>query len=107
MVHIQRLSAYADKLRAYTILLDDSDVGEIRDGETKSIEAAPGQHTLKLQISWCSSNEVSFVIKNKGEHINFRCVSSLKGSSLWLAVVYAFFMPKRYIRLEFVTPRAG
>jgi hypothetical protein len=51
---IVRDSGYADRLRAYDVILDGKKVDNIKDGETRELTVSPGQHTLTLGLDWCA-----------------------------------------------------
>ena len=55
-IHIYRQPAYADSLRAYTVLLDGEAVGAVLAGATCTVFAPQGKHIVKLTIDWCESN---------------------------------------------------
>lgn len=55
--------AWSDKLRAYRILVDGKNVGEIREGSDFTIPVPPGLHTLQLRIDWCSSPEIKVAVE--------------------------------------------
>jgi hypothetical protein len=99
MLNIKRESGYADKLRSYEVELDGTTIGEIADGESKSFKIGSGAHTLRLKISWASSNKVNFVSTRNGK-VNFRCASRMKGARAWLAIIYVLLLPHKYIELE-------
>lgn len=41
---------WRNRLRSYTILTDESEVGSVRDGETASADVEAGYHRLRLKI---------------------------------------------------------
>ncbi|MFB7338220.1 hypothetical protein ACFC00_42515 [Streptomyces adustus] len=43
-------SSYRDALRGYAVLIDDTQVGSIRRGQTLRFEMSPGEHQLQLKI---------------------------------------------------------
>ncbi len=91
---ITRVNGSADKLRAYKVLVDDAEVGTIKDGETKQFPVADGKHTVKLKIDWCSSQPISF--DRSGNQVSFECGSS----SVLRAAFCAFFNTKDYMWLK-------
>jgi len=99
MLHIKRDSAYADRIRNYTVILDGNTIGEIADGESKSFDLEPGPHTLRLKIDWARSNDIAFQ-SDTNESIHFRCISSIAKEKVWLAIFYALLLPHKYILLE-------
>jgi hypothetical protein len=88
---VARDSGYADRLRAYKIVLDGVVVGTIRNGETKTFSIVPGHHSLSLKIDWCGSKPVKFAAadgmsvtfdaKNHGRSLAFNLCLELKVAS--------------------------
>jgi hypothetical protein len=60
MIRIKRDSGYADRLRAYKVVLDGDVIAEIRNGQQLDLDVPPGRHRLQLKIDWCRSNCVDF-----------------------------------------------
>lgn len=56
---IERPSQFNNSMRDYTILVDGTPAGSIKDGETREISLSPGSHTVAAKIDWCSSPEVA------------------------------------------------
>lgn len=102
MVTIQRDSGYADRVRAYKVVLDGDVVGEIRNGQKLELDVAPGQHEMHLKIDWCRSNSVDFIVD--GDLVEFECGSSLRGRKLLLALLYVSVRRSQYIWLRRVDP---
>lgn len=98
-LNLKRDSAYADGVRDYKVILDNQVIGNISDGQTQQFDISEGAHTLYLKLDWARSNKISFNA-NSSEELNFTCVSSLKGSAVLLAIVYATFLFWKYIKLE-------
>jgi hypothetical protein len=63
-IRVTRPRAWADKLRAYQILVDGETVGEIREGSELTIPVPPGLHAIQLRIDWCSSPEIHVAVDN-------------------------------------------
>ncbi len=91
---ITRVNGFADKLRAYKIMVDGAEVGTIKDGETKQFTVADGRHTVQLKIDWCTSQPITF--DRGGKQISFQCGSS----SALRAAFCAFFNTKDYMWLK-------
>lgn len=100
---LSRASAYADRVRAYKVMLDGQHVGEIRNGETQRFPVAAGTHALHLKVDWTTSQPVAFDVAPGGT-VRFSC--SPKGNAL-TAMVFALFTPKKYLRLERSEGEAG
>jgi hypothetical protein len=99
LLKIVRDSGYADRLRAYKVIVDGKTAGQIRDGETKEFPISGGQHDLSLKIDWCGSQRVQFTISD-GDALTFHAKSNLRGPKLIAALWYALFARTSYLRLE-------
>jgi len=99
---IERESAYADSLRNYKVAVDGKVIGQVADGQTQSFDIRPGDHTLRLNLNWGRSTRIPFMA-HEGEEVRFRCVSSLTGGRIWLAILYATVLSHKYIKLERVS----
>ena len=94
----REVAKWADVARAYKVLIDGAEVGEISNGETKQFELSEGSHSLQLKIDWCSSQEKRFEIKN-GETIMATCAPAKKPFIIGV-FIYTFFKKDRYIDLK-------
>lgn len=99
---IERESAYADSLRSYKVAVDGKVVGRVADGQTQSFDIEPGEHVIRLWADWGRSPKIPFMA-HEGEEVRFRCVSSLTGGRIWLAILYATVLSHKYIKLERVS----
>ena len=70
-----------DRLRAYKVVLDGAEVGELRRGESISVRAAPGSHRLRLRIDWTGSEEVAFDL-GPDQIVDFACQPRPQGLSV-------------------------
>ncbi|HUU02656.1 MAG TPA: hypothetical protein VM425_14545 [Myxococcota bacterium] len=98
MIRITRDSGYADRIRAYKIVLDGNVIGEIRNGEQLELDVPPGKHKLHLKIDWCRSNFVDF--ETNGNTVEFECGSNLRGSKIFSSIIYVTFLRNKYIWLK-------
>ena len=98
MIKIKRNSGYADKLRAYQIIVDGKVIGEIKDGQKIEIAVPKGYHKMYLKIDWCRSNFIDFELSE--EVIEFECGSNLTGIKLLFSIVYATLFRNDYIWLK-------
>ena len=98
MIRIKRDSGYADRLRAYKVVLDSNIVGEIRNGQQIELKVTPGKHRLQLKIDWCCSNIVDFEMSDCD--MEFQCGSNLRGFKILLAIVYVAVLYDQYIWLR-------
>jgi hypothetical protein len=99
-IHIYRQPAYADRLRAYTVLLDGEAVGAVLAGATCTVIAPEGKHIIKLTIDWCESNPIT-VEALPGFPQRLTVSSSLRGSRLALGLWYVAFARKSYLSLKY------
>lgn len=97
-IKIKRDSGYADRLRAYKVVLNGEVIGKITNGQTVEFDIPKGIHKLQLKIDWCRSNIVEFEMKNKT--IEFECGSNLRGAKIFLALFYILFLSNKYIWLK-------
>jgi len=98
VISIKRDSGYADRLRAYQIVLDGQTVGELRNGEELKLGASPGRHQLYVKIDWCRSPIVDF--DDDGGLVSFDCGSSLRGWRLFLVLLYVVLFRHDYLWLR-------
>jgi len=54
---------WRDSARAYKVLLDDIEVGQIEEGEDKEFHVDPGAHRLRLKIDWAASRELPLTLE--------------------------------------------
>lgn len=64
---ITRESCKFDSKRRYKVMIDDSCIGSICNGETKTFDLSQGNHELFLKIDWCRSQKI--VVFNDDELI--------------------------------------
>jgi hypothetical protein len=93
MITVTRPAELADKTRAYKVLLDGTQIGDIRQGESKPFEVPQGAHTLQLKVDWCTSKPLHFDLTD--EPLTFEC-----GSNAGKSALAAFFKSKDYIWLR-------
>lgn len=96
---ISRESAFADRLRAYAVMLDGKKIGDLGNGETKSFVIEPGQHTLALKIDWCGSPVLAFTASDNTVAF-FRASTNLKGIKIFFAIWYVLFERNAYLQLQ-------
>ena len=102
-ISVTRDSGYADALRAYQVVLDGRELGDLRPGETRTFDVAPGAHTLTMKIDWCGSKPLEIALA-PDETAHFRAESNLRGIRLMLAIWYVLFQRDAYLLLERVDP---
>ena len=98
IVRITRSSSYADRLRAYRILIDDREAGRVKAGQSVEISVSPRSHSVVAKVDWCGSNTIKFDV-GAGQSACFECASNLQGPRILLALIYVVFMKNRYLTL--------
>lgn len=98
MIKIKRDSGYADRIRAYKVILDEKVIGEIKNGQEVTLEVPKGNHQLYLKIDWCRSNTVNFDANDSA--IKFECGSNLRGLKILLVMFYIIFFRDQYLWLK-------
>ncbi len=78
--------------------MDGKRIAELRDGDTKHLLVAPGEHELAVRIDWAGSKSLRFSLA-EGEIATFRVKSSCRGWRLLLGLWYAFFAWNSYLEL--------
>jgi hypothetical protein len=74
-----------DLFRSYKILINDREVGRIKNGKVFELHLPPGTHRLQLNIDWCFSNPVQF--ESTDELIEFECGNNFVGKRVFLGVL--------------------
>src|SRR5664279_2250666 len=87
LIRITRDRGFADRMRAYRVLVDGQEIGEIRSGETKEFPIAAGPHELTARIDWAGSQVIRFTAA-EGTVSCFVARSNLRGARLLLALWY-------------------
>jgi len=64
---VTRPTAFRDRLRAYRIFVDGTNVGDVRAGGQVELEISPGRHRVEARVDWCSSTPLS--VEASGEPI--------------------------------------
>lgn len=99
MLVINRQKSNIDRVRNYKIILDDTHIDNIKEGEIKNIDIKPGKHTLYMKIDWCRSNKIDFYM-SKDETVEFKCGNSISGWRNLIIMIYITFLKDRYLWLE-------
>jgi hypothetical protein len=99
VLKIVRDSGYADRLRAYQVILDGVTIGEVRNDQTQQFAVTPGQHRLSLKIDWCGSKTIDFSLAGD-DHATFLAKSNLRGPKLFAVLWYVIFDRNSYLLLE-------
>ena len=106
LLKIVRDSGYADRMRAYQVLLDGKNIGGIRNGETKDFPVSEGEHLLSLKIDWCGSKTIKFFVAD-GDTTTFYAKSNLRGAKVFSALWYVLFDRHSYLLIEPAASQAG
>ena len=72
VLQLIRQPALSYSIRAFQIILDDKQVGEIRNKASCTLEVQEGHHNIFLRIDWNSTPPLTFDIAS-GEKVTFLC----------------------------------
>lgn len=86
--------AWADRLRAYTLLVDGVPRGAVGQGETLDVDLPPGPCRIQMKIDWATSPELTV---DGGRNVALRCRAN---ASPFLVPLYITIWRGKYIRLE-------
>lgn len=96
-IELARKVDFVDHLRAYHVLLDGDQIGEIRSGETLVYDVGSGRLEFQLKISWCWSRKIQLDLDAESS-VRLRC-----SPRNLLTVFYGItFGRHEYIKLEVV-----
>ena len=84
-----------DRMRGYTVLIDNAPAGSVKAGEHVTVLVAPGPHTVQMKVDWCTSPALT-VNAAPGAGTTLDCAPG--GSAL--TALFALLRPGAYIRLE-------
>jgi hypothetical protein len=99
-VRLSREAAeWRDRSRVYKIVLDDTEVGTIGDGETAELQVSSGDHELYLRLDWVRSRTVSFSAA-PGDVVSFVCRALPMSAFVLFQVVKSIFVREGWIELE-------
>jgi hypothetical protein len=86
---------WTDRLRAYHVLIDGQDVGDIRRGESKIFEVSEGQDEVFLKDGRLRSKSIALDL-DQGEKATLSCGAR----SPLMAFYFVTFGRKQYPRLQ-------
>lgn len=92
IIILTRTKEYLNFARSFSVLLNNKEIGKIRNGEIKSFEISEGKHQLKADIDWCSSPEIDFEIK-EGETKTYK-VGGFKYGSIIIPIALILIVVK-------------
>jgi hypothetical protein len=81
--------------------VDNTEIGEISNGETKSFNIQEGTHEIVLKIDWCRSNVLAVEVE-PDQVVNLECGSSMRNGKLLFAPLYATFWRSSYLWISVV-----
>jgi len=93
---LKRDSGYADRARKYKLICNGKVLGTILNGETKEFITEQTDLELFLKIDWCRSNKLKIHLE-KNQIKSIYCGSSLREVKLLFGMIYALFMPHKYL----------
>ncbi len=85
-------------MRSFSVILDGNSVTSIKSGETIHIPLTPGEHTIRLKVDWCRSEELTFSL-NEGTNTELHCGSTYND---WRCMIMPFIKPSSYVYVRAV-----
>jgi hypothetical protein len=86
---------YRDRTRVYALFIDGRREGDVRQGDTLSVEVAPGSHEVELRVDWCRSKPLRTHVSDN-QVVRLHCRPNTRQTAL-LAITIG---RKQYIALE-------
>lgn len=100
-IEIIRESRYADRIRAYKIVLNGQEAGKVRNGDRTYLEVPAGRHQIQFRIDWGYSQILEFDVPAGGMTSVSCC-----GRNPFTALYYTTFGRNKYVDLWMTgTPR--
>jgi len=97
-ITITRPKEWTNRLRSYSLYLDDQKLGTLANDEIKTFEVPPGTHTLRAKVDWCGSREVEFNLA--GGEMKYFHLSAFRYSNfimlLFSVIVILHFLLRRF-----------
>ena len=79
------------KPRVYSIFLDGKKISKIKEGETETISATPGIHTVQLKLAWIWGYRLQVNIEeNKTTQLHVEQIDPSR--QIWKVVILCFFV---------------
>ncbi|HYM93700.1 MAG TPA: hypothetical protein VET23_06150 [Chitinophagaceae bacterium] len=89
---VRRSSEWMNRLRTYKIIINDNQVGTVKNGGTEEFSVNPGVNSVQCKVDWYSSQPVSLDIK-EGETAYLRVKSGMKLYwPFFIAIVVGVFL---------------
>ncbi|SFT08911.1 hypothetical protein [Paenibacillus sp. BC26] len=98
-IEIERSSQWVNLIRDYVILLNDVQVGTVKDGGKAQFDIEPGEYELRLTIDWCGSNRLHFTIAD-GEKLRFLSSCQIRGIDYFhpfMMLYYVLYKKDQYL----------
>lgn len=97
-------TGWRDRARAYKVLVDGRESGEVKNGETLDVAADSGEHVVQLKLDWTRSPKVSVSVSDGGITALGAKARPMEGSLTMLR--QALFHAEEYILL-WAEPEGG
>ena len=98
IIRVTRTKSYADRLRAYRILVDGVECARLHAGDSIDIPVASGSHTVIAKVDWCGSTPVNLTTDSNST-TTLECASNLQGLRIFLAIFYITLFRDQYLTL--------
>jgi len=98
VIRVTRTKSYADRIRAYRVLVDGQEAARINAGQTVEIPVDAGAHSVVAKLDWCGSPTLHCDV-HEGETVELECGSNLRGLRIFLGLLYVLFLRDSYLTL--------
>lgn len=88
---------WRDQARKHKLLIDDSVVGRLAQGESFTQAVHPGTQSVQMNIDWASSPKIHCSVE-AGRAVQLVCCPGGPAFSVW--TLLRLFRPGSYVRLE-------
>jgi hypothetical protein len=104
-LEIRRLSQYGCSLSTFDVVVDGTQIGGVKNGESKVFEVLPGQHRVLTKIGKSGTlgyfpTPVVTINVLAGETTSLVCGTEVTGLKLLFMTAYVLFMPDKILYLK-------
>ncbi|MBA2663355.1 MAG: hypothetical protein H0U74_13790 [Bradymonadaceae bacterium] len=98
-VIVEREFNIVDMARKYRVMVDDTEVHRLSNGDHFQFELPPGHHKIVIKIDWCSSQTIAFDA-HPNTLVRFSCGNYIRGWRVLFALLYITVLRDFYLWLR-------
>ena len=101
ILSLKRNSQWANRLRAFKILIDGKMVAKIKNKESIDLDLDPGVYRIQVKIDWCKTKALNITIQPY-QTVRLETGCHYRGWKLWVPFIifyYLFISPSSYLYL--------